>query len=84
MRLTQPPSPMAIDTGWTANVSAGDKSVAITDYVNGLDATMVAALNVVSAGLGTTLATALDTVVLLRKKVQALETALATKKLPNA
>jgi len=75
---------MAADTGWTANSSAGDKTAVVTDYVSTLDGTMVTALNVVSAGTGTALSSALDVVVLLRKKVQALEAALALNKLPNA
>lgn len=77
-------SPVIRDTGWTANSSAGDKTSVVTDYVNGIDATMVTALNLVSANLGTNLSAACDVIVLLRKKVQALESALATSKLPNA
>jgi hypothetical protein len=72
------------DTGYTANTSAGDKTIVVTDYVNTLDGTMLAALNVVSSGAGTALSLALDTIVLLRKKVQALETSLAAGKFPNA
>jgi hypothetical protein len=72
------------DTGYTANTSAGDKTVVVTDYTNTFNGTMLAALDVVSAGAGTALSLALDTIVLLRKKVQALETTLAAGKLPNA
>lgn len=72
------------DTGWTSNSGAGDKTVALTNYANGLNGTMVTALNLVSGSTGTVLSAALDALVLLNKKVQALETALAANKLPNA
>lgn len=72
------------DTGYTANSSAGDASIVITDYVNGVNGTMVSALNVVSAGTGTALSAAIDMIVVLRKKVQALESTLANGKFPNA
>lgn len=83
------PGPIAFSqvskgSGWTANSSAGDKTSVVTDYVNGVDATMVTALNLVSANLGTNVSSAFDVIVLLRKKVQALETALAANTLPNA
>lgn len=79
-----PSASSVFDTGYTANASSGDKAAVITDYTNGLNGTMAAALNVVSAGTGTALSTALDTIVLLRKKVQALEATLAVGKFPNA
>lgn len=75
-------SNMGVDNGFTANASVGDKTVNIPDYNKALDATMIAALNLVSAGLGNELSSALDTVAALRKKVQALETALASNNLP--
>lgn len=75
---------MAADTGWTANGTAGDKTASLSSYSNGLSGTMVTALNVVSASTGTVLSAAMDIIVLLVKKVAALETALAANKLPNA
>lgn len=73
-----------VDTGWTANSTAGDKTAVLAAYTNGLDATMITALNVVSAGIGTALSAALDTIALLVKKTAALETALVANKRPNA
>lgn len=81
--LTNKPTIPLADTGWTANAGAGDKTVALSNYANGLNGTMVSALNVVSSGTGTALSTAMDMIVNLTKKVQALETALAANKLPN-
>lgn len=75
---------VTMDTGWTANNTAGDKTVALSSYTNGLSGTMVSALNVVSANTGTALSAAMDIIVLLVKKVAALETALAANKLHNA
>jgi hypothetical protein len=72
------------DAGYVANTSSGDKTVIVTDYTNTLNGTMVTALNTVSAGTGTALSLALDTIVLLRKKIQALETSLAAGKFPDA
>lgn len=72
-----------LDTGWTANSTAGDKTTALVTYSNGLSGTMVTALNVVSASTGTALSAAMDVIVNLVKKVAALETALASGKLPN-
>lgn len=75
---------LAADTGWTANSTVGDKTAQIVAYVAGIDGTMVTALNVVSANTGTKLALLDATVVLLVKKVAALETALVANKVPNA
>lgn len=72
------------DTGWTANGTAGDKTVAVQTYTNGITGTMVTALNVTSGGLGTALSALADQVAALTKKVAALETALVASKLPNA
>jgi len=72
------------DTGWTANTTAGDKTAQLVAYTNGLNGTMVSALNVVSTGTGDALNTALATIALLVKKVAALETALVAGKIPNA
>lgn len=77
-------SGVSADTGWTANASAGDKTVAVTDYTPGLDGTMVAALNLVSSGAGDALSAEQTQVQLLTKKFQALETALANALRPNA
>jgi hypothetical protein len=74
----------AIDTGYTANTAAADKTAVLTTYANGVNGTMVSALNVVSAGTGTALSAGLDVVALLVKKVAALEATLAAGKFPNA
>lgn len=72
------------DTGWTANSGVGDKTVAIPNYVSGITGTMATALNVTSGGLGTALQTIDTALVAAIKKIQALEIALSTNKLPNA
>lgn len=74
---------VTVDSGWTANSTAGDKTAILSSYSNGLSGTMVTALNLVSANTGTALSAAMNIVVLLVKKVAALETALAANKLPN-
>lgn len=43
----------SVDSGWTANSTVGDKTAALAAYSNGLNGTMVAALNVASTGTGT-------------------------------
>lgn len=75
---------MSVDTGWTVNGTAGDKTVAIQAYTNGITGTMVTALNVTSGGLGTALSALADQVAALTKKLAAIETVLAAAKLPNA
>lgn len=75
---------MTADTGWTGNSTAGDKTAVLAAYTNGLNGTMVTALNLVSSGTGTALSTALDAVAILVKKVAALETVLVAGRLPNA
>lgn len=85
--LTSKPSlglQMSADTGWTANNTVGDKTAALSSYSNGLNGTMITALNLVSANTGTVLSAATDIIVLLVKKVAALETALVSNKTPNA
>lgn len=73
------------DTGWTANAGAGSKTTSIANYSSGgITGTMVTALNTVSAGIGTQLQTMDVQVAALTAKIAALETALATGKLPNA
>lgn len=72
------------DTGWTANAGVGDKTIAVPTYTAGITGTMVTALNVVSAGLGTALTNLESQLVAQNKKLLALETALAANKLPNA
>lgn len=78
------PASITKDTGWTANNTAGNKTAVLSSYTNGLNGTMVTALNVVSGGTGTVLSAAMDIIVILVKKVAALETVLASSKLPNA
>lgn len=73
-----------VDTGYTANSATSDKTVVLANYANGVNGTMVSALNVVSAGTGTAVSAGLDVVVLLVKKVAALEATLAAGKFPNA
>lgn len=75
---------MSADTGWTANNTAGDKTAALSSYSNGLNGTMVTALNVVSGGTGTALSAAMDVLVIVVKKLAAIETVLVSSKLPNA
>lgn len=79
-----PAAPPVADTGWTANLTSGDKTAQLSSYTNGLNGTMVSALNVVSGGTGTALSAAMDVIVILVKKVAALETVLAANKRPNA
>lgn len=71
-------------TGWTAATTAGDKTTVLAAYTNGVNGTMVSALNVVSAGTGTALSAALDQVVILTQQVAALRTALLAGTKPNA
>lgn len=75
---------MSADTGWTANNTTGDKTAALSSYSNGVNSTMIAALNVVSSGTGTAIGAAFDVLVVVVKKLAALETALVAAKLPNA
>lgn len=64
-----------VDTGWTANADAGDKTKVVPASAS--LATIATALNVVAAGSGTALqATA--------EKIKAIEAALVALKLPNA
>lgn len=72
------------DSGYTANSTAGDKTAQIAAYTAGIDGTMTTALNVVSANTGTKIALMDATVVLLVKKLAALETTLVAGKFPNA
>lgn len=74
----------AADTGWTANASAGDKTVAVADYDSTTIDGMTAGLNLVLAGFGTAVAALADQVEALTKKFQALEAAGAANLLPNA
>lgn len=82
--LSSKPTIPTPDSGWTANSGVGDKTVALANYSNGINGTMVSALNVVSSGTGTALSALADMVVNLTKKVQAMETAAAANKLANA
>lgn len=75
---------MSVDTGWTAATATPDKTVVLADYSNGVNGTMVTALNLVSAGTGTAIAAGFDQVVVLTKQVAALRAILLAAKLPNA
>lgn len=75
---------MSADSGWIANNTAGDKTAVLSSYSNGLNGTMIAALNVVSTGTGTALSAAMDVLVIVVKKLAALETVLVAAKLPSA
>lgn len=74
---------MSVDSGWAANNTVGDKTAALSSYSNGINGTMVTALNAVSLGTGTALSAALDVIVVLVKQVAAMRTALIAAKLPN-
>lgn len=85
--LTSKPSlgtQMSVDSGWTGNNTAGDKTAALSSYSNGVNSTMITALNVVSGGTGTAIGAAFDVLVIVVKKLAALETVLAAGKLPSA
>lgn len=82
--LSSKPTIPSADTGWTANSGVGDKTIAVPVYTAAITGTMVTALNVVSAGLGTALTNLESQLVAQNKKLLALETALAANKLPNA
>lgn len=75
---------LSVDTGWTANNTAGDKTAALSSYTNGLNSTIITALNLAAANSGTVLGAALDVLVIVVKKLAALETVLVASKLPNA
>lgn len=75
---------LSADTGWTQNNTEGDKTAALSSYSNGLNSTIITALNLAAANSGTVLGAALDVLVIVVKKLAALETALAAGKLPNA
>jgi hypothetical protein len=81
--LTGKPTVPTVDSGWTANNTVGDKTAALSSYSNGLNATMITALNVVSGGTGTAIGAAFDVLVIVVKKLAAIETALSAGKLPN-
>lgn len=72
------------DTGWTANQSGGDKTVAVQDYDSTTLDGMTSALNLVLAGFGTAIAQLADQMDAVTKKMQAIEAVLAAQKRPNA
>lgn len=74
---------MTVDSGWTANSTVGDKAAALASYSNGVNGTMVAALNVVSGGTGTAISAGFDVLVNVVKQLAAIRTALVAAKLPN-
>lgn len=73
----------SVDSGWTANSTVGDKTAALAAYSNGINGTMVTALNVVSGGTGTALSAGFDVLVNVVKQVAAIRTALIVAKIPN-
>lgn len=75
---------LTADSGWTANSTAGDKTASLSSYSNGLNSTIIAALNLAAANSGTALGAALDVLVVVVKKLAALETAFVASKIPNA
>lgn len=75
---------MSVDTGWSANSTAGDKTAVLTAFTNTISGPMVTALNLTSAGLGTAISGMADMLVLVVKKLAAHETALVAFKLPSA
>lgn len=74
---------MTVDSGWTVNNTVGDKTAALSSYSNGINGTMVSALNVVSSGTGTALSAGFDVLVTVVKQIAAIRTALIAAKLPN-
>jgi hypothetical protein len=75
---------LSADTGWTANSTAGDKTAALAAYSNGINSTIITALNLAAANSGTAIGALGDIVVVLVKQVAAIRTALVAAKLPNA
>lgn len=75
---------MSVDTGWSANSTAGDKTAVLTAFTNNISGAMVTALDLTSPGLGTALSGMADMLVLVVKKLAAHETALVAAKLPSA
>lgn len=74
---------ISFDTGWTANSTVGDKTASLASYSNGLNGTMITALNLVSGGTGTAISAAFDVLVNVVKQLAATRTALIAAKLPN-
>lgn len=73
--LDSVPGALTIDSGWTANADAGDKTKVIASSAS--TATIGAALDIISAGSGTLL-------IATAEKLKALETALVALLAPNA
>lgn len=74
---------MSVDSGWGTNGTSGDKTIALASYSNGLNSTMISALNVVSGGTGTALSAGFDMLVNVVKQLAAIKTVLVASKLPN-
>jgi hypothetical protein len=74
---------LSADTGWTANNTVGDKTAALSSYSNGLNSTIIAALNLAAANSGTALGAALDVLVTVVKQLAAIRAVLVAAKLPN-
>lgn len=74
---------MSYDSGWTANSTVGDKTAALSSYSNGINSTIITALNLAAANSGTAIGALGDIVVTLVKQVAAIRTALVAAKIPN-
>lgn len=74
---------MSVDSGWTANSTVGDKTAALSSYSNGINSTIITALNLAAANSGTAIGALGDIVVTLVKQVAAIRTALVATKLMN-
>lgn len=74
---------MSVDSGWTANSTVGDKTASLSSYSNGINSTIITALNLAAANSGTAIGALGDIVVTLVKQVAAIRIALVAAKLPN-
>lgn len=74
---------ITVDPGWTANNTAGDKTAALSYYSNGLNSTIITAMNLAAANSGTAISAALDVLVVVVKQLAAVRTALVVAKIPN-
>lgn len=84
--LIQPAGlPITADSGWTAAAATPSKTVSLPTYTSGtITGTMITALNVTSAGLGTAIGTMDSQMAALTARLSQLEATLASQKLPNA
>lgn len=65
------------------NNTVGDKTAALSSYSNGLNSTIITAMNLAAANSGTTISAALDVLVVVVKQLAAIRTALVAAKIPN-